>query len=238
MATSTIQLVRTIARSSQYARLEPLLFAANTYNDPAFSNADWVRQTILAPPFAWRWNRTIKGSPSAPAFSTVIGTSDYTVSLPTFGWLEKAVLYDPKSGYVATELQVELVKGEDTNPSTPQRIAAQGDDGEGNITFRIFPAPDEIYNVVLIFQNAAQLFTAPTQTWSPIPDYLSYIFNEGFDAKTFEYLNDPRFQISLQLFYQELAEASEGLSQSQRNLWLSDKLNTLRQTAAVQAGRS
>ena len=72
MATSTIQLARTIARSSQYARLEPLLFAANTYNDPAFSNADWVKQTILAPPFAWRWNRTSQGTPSAPAFATII----------------------------------------------------------------------------------------------------------------------------------------------------------------------
>lgn len=238
MATSTIELARTIARSSQYARLEPLLFGANPYNDPAFSNADWVKQTILAPPFAWRWNRTIKGSPSAPAFATTIGDSDYAVNLPTFGWLEKAVLYNPTSGYVATELQVELVKGEDTNPSTPQRIAAQGDDGEGNITFRIFPAPDEIYNVVLIFQNAAELFTATTDTWSPIPDYMSFVFNEGMDYKTFEYLGDPRMQSSGQLFFQSLAQMSEGLSESAKNLWLSDKLNTLRQTAAVQAGRS
>jgi len=91
MASSTIQLQRTIQRSQQYARLEPLLFAANTYNDPAFSNADWVMQTILAPPFAWRWNRTVEGTPSVPAFTTVVGQSDYKVSLPNFGWLEKAV---------------------------------------------------------------------------------------------------------------------------------------------------
>ena len=237
MASSTIQLQRTINRSSQFARLEPLLFAGNTANDPAFSNADWVMQTILAPPFAWRWNRTIQGVPSAPAFATTVGVSDYTVSLPTFGWLEKAVLYDPQNGYVATELQVELLKGEDTLANVPQRIAAQLDDLEGNITFRIFPSPDQVYNVCLVYQNAATLFTSSTQTWSPIPDYLSYVFNEGFDAKTFEYLGDPRYQTSLQLFYQSLAQVSEGLEQSQKNLWLSDKMNTLRQTQTTQSGR-
>lgn len=237
MASSTIQLSRTIARSSQYARLEPLTFASNTDNDPAFSNADWVKQTILAPPFAWRWNRTIKGSPSAPAFATTQGNSDYTISLPNFGWLEKAVLYDPNSGYVATELQVELLKGEDTNPTVPQRIAAQMDDGNGNITFRIFPAPDEIYNVVLIYQNAATLFTSPTQTWEPIPDYMSYVYNDGFDFKTFTYLGDSRAQLSGQNFYQSLAAMAEGLSESQKNLWAQDRLNTIRQQNMIQTGR-
>ncbi len=237
MATSTIQLSRTIARSSQFARLEPLTFASNTNNDPAFSNADWVKQTILAPPFGWRWNRTIEGTPSAPAFATTIGNSDYTMNLPTFGWLEKAVLYDPDSGYAATELQVELLKGEDTNPTIPQRIAAQMDDGEGNITFRIFPAPDQVYNTVLIYQNAATLFTTTTQTWAPIPDYMSYVFNTGMDYRTFEYLGDPRSQTSGQLFFQSLAQMSEGLSESQRNLWLQDRLNSIRQQNAVQTGR-
>lgn len=237
MATSTIQLERTIQRSSQYARLEPLVFAANTYNDPAFSNADWVMQTILAPPFAWRWNRTIEGSPSAPAFTTVIGQPDYSVNLPTFGWLEKAVAYDPKSGYFAFELQVQLLLGGETLANQPARIAAQYDDGAGNITFRLFPAPDQVYSVVLEFQNAAQLFTSVTDTWSPIPDYLSYVYNEGFDFRTFEYLGDSRSQSSGQLFYQSLSQMSEGLLDSQKNLWLSDKLATLRQSAAVQGGR-
>jgi hypothetical protein len=237
MATSTIQLSRTIARSSQFARLEPLTFASNTNNDPAFSNADWVKQTILAPPFGWRWNRAIKGTPSAPAFVTVAGTSDYSVALSDFGWLEKAVLYDPNSGYNPTELQVELLKGEDTLPNIPQRIAAQMDDGNGNITFRIFPTPDQVYNVVLVYQKAATLFTSTTQTWAPIPDYMSYVFNTGMDYRTFEYLGDSRSQTSGQLFFQSLAQMSEGLSESQRNLWLQDKLNSIRQQNVVQTGR-
>ncbi len=233
---STIQLQRTINLAQQYQRLAPLTFAANTANDPAFSNADWVMQTILAPPMAWRWNR-VGATPTAPTFTTVIGVSDYKVSLPDFGWIEKAVAYDPANALVAYELQVELIKGLDTNSNQPQRIAAQYDTGDGNITFRIFPAPDAVYAIVVEYQKSAPQFTSLSQTWAPIPDYLSYIVNEGYQGKAFDYSNDPRAQVSMGLFFQNVAAANVGLDSTQKNIWLADKLNTLRQTAAVQAGR-
>src|ERR1039458_1826896 len=100
---STIQLQRTINRSQQMIRLSPLTFVANTDNDPAFSNADWVMQTILAPPFAWRWNR-VESTPTIPTFVTTPGITDYTVSLPNFGWIEKAVAFDPNNAYSAQEI--------------------------------------------------------------------------------------------------------------------------------------
>jgi hypothetical protein len=236
MASSTIQLQRSINLASQFLRLEPLVFPQNTANDPAFSNADWVMQTILAPPFAWRWNR-IGASPSVPTFVTKIGISDYKVFLPTFGWLEKAVAYDPINGYYAFELAVELLKGAETLPNQPNRIAAQYDDGAGNITFRVYPAPDKVYNIVLEYQNSAQLFTTATQTWDPIPDYLSYIYNEGLFAKCGEYLSEPRYAAAMQSFYTNLAANSEGLNESQKNLWLDSKLNSMRQTMMIQQGR-
>jgi hypothetical protein len=205
-------------------------------NDPAFSNADWVMQTILAPPFAWRWNRTT-ASPQVPTFSTQIGVTDYQVSLPNFGWIEKATCYDPKNGYSAQELQVGLVIAGETLPNQPTRIAAVADDGAGNITFRIFPAADKIYAIVVESQNAAQLFTSTTQTWSPLPDYFSFLYNQGFLSKGYEYTGDPRFGPALQLFYTQLADVAEGLSESQKNIWLTDKLNSMRQTMATQQGK-
>jgi hypothetical protein len=234
---STIQLQRTINLAQQYQRLAPLTFTANTANDPAFSNADWVMQTILSPALGgWRWNR-VGATPSTPTFTTDIGVSDYIVNLPTFGWIEKAVAYLPGDGFAAFELQVELIKGEEPLPNQPARISAQYDDDSGNITFRVFPAPDKIYNVVVDYQKSAPLFTALNQTWNPIPDYLSYLYNEGFQAKAFEYSNDPRFTTSMQIFMTDLATESQGLSQSQKNVWLADKLNSLRQLAAIQGGR-
>lgn len=234
---STIQLQRTINLAQQFQRLAPLTFAANTANDPAFSNADWVKQTILSPSLGgWRWNR-VSATPQVPTFTTTIGVSDYKVAIANFGWIEKAVAYDVADAYSAYELQVELIKGTDTLPNQIARIAAQLDDDSGNITFRVFPAPDKIYAVVVDYQNSASLFTSLTQTWAPIPDYLSYIVNEGFQAKGFEYIADPRFTSSMQLFMTNLASEAEGLSLSEKNIWLSDRLNTMRQTAAVQSGK-
>ena len=234
---STIQLQRTINLAQQFQRLAPLTFAANTAGDPAFSNADWVKQTILSPSLGgWRWNR-VSATPQVPTFTTTIGVSDYKVAISNFGWIEKAVAYDIADSFAAYELQVELIKGVDTLPNQVARIAAQLDDDSGNITFRMFPAPDKAYAVVVEYQKSATLFTAVTDTWTPIPDYLSYLVNEGFQAKGFEYLNDPRFQTSMQLFMTNLASEAEGLSLSEKNIWLSDRLNTMRQTAAVQSGK-
>lgn len=217
-------------------RLAPLTFTENTNNDPAFSNADWVMQEILAPPNSFRWNRT-SATPEVPTFTTVTGQTDYAVSLPNFGWIEKATCYDFTNGISAQELQVGLIYAADTLPNQPARIAAILDNGEGIITFRIFPAPDKVYSIVVESQNAAQLFTSVDQTWSPLPDYLSYIFNTGFDAMSYLYMNDPRFQGTMQLFYTQLAAVAEGLSETQRNIWLQDKLGSIREMNAVTQGK-
>lgn len=238
MATSTIQLQRTINLTQQFLRLAPLTFTENAANDPAFSNADWVKQFILSPSLGgWRWNR-VASTYTQPTFVTIIGQMDYVVNLPDFGWIEKAVAYDPSNGFAAFELQNDLIKGAEPTTNQPARISAQYDDDNGNITFRIFPAPDAAYNVVVDYQASASLFTELAETWAPIPDYLSYVYNEGFAAKAYEYSNDPRFTAAMQLFLQHLADAAEGLDATQKNLWLSDKLNTLRETARVQAGRA
>ena len=96
---STIQLQRTITYASSFVRYAPLTLSSD---DPAFSNADWVRQFILSARFAWRWNRT------ATAIQCVIGQSDYKIALPSFGWVEKAVCVDPNNGYSSTELEVAI----------------------------------------------------------------------------------------------------------------------------------
>ena len=207
-----------------------------TNNDPAFSNADWVIQTILSAPFAWRWNR-VTAAPGSPTFSTEIGVTDYPVSLPNFGWMEKAACYDPSNGYSAQELQIGLIYTGETLPNQPARIAPLLDDGEGNITFRIFPAPDKVYGVVVEYQKSAPFFTSTSQLWSPLPDYMSFMYNQGFLAKGYEYTGDPRFGPALQLFYTQLAATSEGLTETQKNIWLQDRLNSMRQTLGVQQGK-
>ena len=193
-------------------------------------------QTILAPPFAWRWNR-VGASPTVPTFTTVAGQSDYSVSLPSFGWIEKATAYDLSNGNSAYELQVYLNKSADPLSNQPTSISAQYDDDSGNITFRVFPTPDAVYSVVVEYQKSAPQFSSLTQTWSPLPDYMSYIFNEGYMAKAYDYFSDPRYMGSMQMFLTNLAAASENLNETEKNIWLENRLNSMRQTAAVQSGR-
>jgi len=211
---STIQLSRTIQTTQTTLGGYPLTGVLSYTNEPGLSLGDWVRQLILSPPFAWRWNRTTL------TFSTVIGTQDYTQSAATFGWMEKIVLSD---GTKPFEMQVA-----DNLPSTltqqrPFRAASQIDDDAGNITFRFFPVPDKVYTATVIYQKAAPLFAATTDTWAPIPDYFSYIYNEGFLAKAFEYIGDPRYGGTMQLFLRMLTSANTGLTDAQKNLYITQQ---------------
>jgi len=214
-----------------------LTFPTNPNNDPAFYCADWVKQMILSPPFAWRWNRT-GDTVVAPTFVTILGQTDYTVNIPTFGFIEKATAYDPNNANSAYELQVSLNLAIEPLNNQVTRITAQHDDDAGNITFRLFPAPDAIYNICVEYQNSATLFAATTDTWDPIPDYLSYLYTSGMQAKVYEYANDPRYLPTMQLFLSQLAASAENLTLTEKNLWLTDRLNFVRQTSAVQQGKA
>jgi hypothetical protein len=220
-ASSTIILSRTIALASARLRFMPLQI---TNNDPAFSDADWVRQFILASPFAWNWNRF------TVTFTCVVGQQDYVESAATFGWIEKATYYDSTQSENPTkELTVRLTLGEETVEGEPFYIAAQNDDGAGNIKFRLHPVPQSTYVVTVTCQARAPLFTAANQTWAPIPDSLSYLYNLGFFAKACEYAGDERFGASMALFLREVIAANGGLEDTEVNIFLQGHMNLTRE---------
>lgn len=228
MPASTLPLSRTIALTSGFLRNAPLIFLTTNppSNDPAFANADWVRQFMLAAPFAWSWNRA-----KATFTCDQVGTQDYSLSLADFGWLEKATCVDlSQSTNPTKELSIELNLADESQQGTPTRISAEMDDGNGNITFRLHPAPDAPYIVNLTYQKRAGLFVNTTDTWAPIPDSLSYLVNQGMLAKCAEYLNDSRAGEAMVLFLRQVVAANSGLDETQVNIFLQDHLNTLRQS--------
>lgn len=309
MAISTNELQRTISYAQTFALIRPLTGlggdSANYPYEPAFTNADWVMQFILSPPFAWWWNR------QTISFNITAGTQDVTVNLPTFGWLERANLtmggvetvtvdaggsdyvvgdilqivqstnssaevevtavssgavtaveiINTGSGYTtdtaldttggsgsgctinitvvnsgaqfSKELELRTNISTDTTQVEPVFIAPQFEAADGDVTFRILPAADQSYTVTLQYQNAAQLFSSLDQTWTPIPDYFSYLYNEGFLAKTYEQMNDPRFAFTFQTFLQHVIAANQGLTDSQINLFLDTQLSTAREQQSV-----
>jgi len=216
---STITLERTVIHVQRFIRNAPL----TTINDgdPAFLSADWVRQFILAPPFAWRWNRAY-----VSPVTCAIGVSDYLVNLPDFGWLEKAWLNFPmvnnQPGH-SVELKVELVVAGDNLNNQPTTITANLDDDNGNITFRLFPPPDTPYTLNIIYQKAAPKFSAMSQTWNPVPDYLSYLYTQGFKALAYEWFDDERYPFTMQQFLRQVVAANDGLTETEKSLFLAER---------------
>jgi hypothetical protein len=221
---STINLERTIKLAQRYVRNAPLTFVND--GDPAFSAADSVRQFILSPPFAWRWNR----STVSPLITCAPGKQDYTVSAGNFGWIERAVLNFPivvQSGAPQSiELEVKMDLGIESTPNQPTQIAAINDDNNGNITFRLSPPPEQAYTINIIYQRSALTFGSTQDFWTPIPDYLSYLYNLGMRAAAYEYLGDERYGFSYQMFLRQVLAANDGLTETQKNIFLEHTIIT------------
>jgi len=221
---STITLNQTVNFAQTYCRLQPLTGVGGVDTEPAVSIANMVKQFILAPPFGWPWNRNTK------TFITVAGTQDYTVSVTDFGWLEKASVTDTTQKI--WPLTIELVSGDSTDAGRPTNIAPQMDDGAGNITFRLYPVPDGVYTVKLIYQRVPLLMTATTQTWVPIPDQFAYLYTSGFLASALEMVDDARFAPQQEMFLRQLVAACSGLDETQKNIFIESRLRQMRQQQA------
>lgn len=221
---ATNTLLRTVNLASSFCMLRPLLNIGGATNEPGFSIGDWVRQFILAPPFAWRWNRAIT------TINLTANQQDYVVNIPTFGWIEKAsILNNLVTPNVTKELSVVLNLSESSADELPVQISAQRDDDAGNITFRFMPVPYQAYTAVVTYQNAAPTFQTINDTWAPIPDYYSYLINQGFIAKSYEFINDERWGPAMQLFVKQVIAANAGLSDTQMNIFLNERINTARE---------
>jgi hypothetical protein len=229
-------------------------------NEPLITNANVILQTILGPPFCWRWNRNEFTFPiskiSIPPTAPPTGGTDTVVSVPTFGFIERAsliktgavpfpttpALYTPHpepafvspiggtgpapapatiaAPYLYFPLKVHNELMHDSGQGRPESIAAQFDDGQGNITFRTVSGPDGNYTVVICHQQKPVPFQTMTGFWAPIPDEYSYIYQYGVLALCLMYQGDTRFQVVNRDFISRLLGAAEGLSEMQRNLFL------------------
>lgn len=221
---SSIPVSRSINLASQFNRNAPLILLNN---DPALSNADWVRQFTLGPPFGWRWNRS-----TAPSILLDIGITDYPTALTDFGWIEKAnLLFPVPSGGQGKSIELQVVDNlaQEVTINEPISICAFLDNDSGNINFRILPAPDQQYTLQVIYQKSSPTFSTTSDTWFPIPDYFSYLYNQGMLAKTYEYLGDERYAGSMIMFLRQVIAANQGLTDNQKNLFLADHVATIKE---------
>lgn len=187
-----------------------------------------VLQTVLGPPFAWPWNRRI--------LSYQTTGQDYTaVALNDFGFLEGGTV-QPVTGGKSWEISVRNLLLYDTQAARPAYCGPLIDDGMGNVTFRLSPAPDQGYNVVLPYQRKPPMIASFATTWSPVPDEKNYICQWGFLALMSLIGNDARFGEYNIKFITALLSAQGGLNELERNIFLANWTRVMSQLQSTQLG--
>jgi hypothetical protein len=169
------------------------------------------------------WNRAKSGTTTDNGVTwTNLGPIGVPVSQTfTFGWIETSSVQDvdvtvPKW----YEMTSDICLGLDSATDRPRFIAAQGDDGSGAITFRLMPVPDNAYPVAITLQQKPPVFTSVAQTWAPIPDEYARLYDWGFLSLMWLFADDPRFGAANQKFIAQVLSTSEGLSDTQKNIYL------------------
>lgn len=181
-------------------------------NEPALTAANLTKQTILGPPFIWPWNR------ATFQFEIDGDSQDYDVSIPTFGFLERVWVTDDLGN--TTEIKVRLSLAAESHIQRPQSISVQNQNDDGTVIFRLNAIPDQTYTVDGFFQEAPILMSSLAAGWSPIPDFLGYIYDWGFLSTVAMLTKDARFPIFGQKFVSHLLGAQGGLTAMQRNIFL------------------
>lgn len=217
---STIQLQNTLNWASPIIFNKPL--ASGTGLEPAVTNANIIKQTMMSPPFCWRWNR------ATSTFTCNIAQSnpqDYAQAIADFGFMETAAVFSTDTPVTdIKQLEIRNHSERTAEKARPTFISSELDDGAGNITFRLAVSPDKNYPVTVTYQKKPIAFLSLAQTWGPIPDELGYIFNNGFLALAMLHVRDERYQAANQKFISGLLGAAQGLTELQQNLFLANWL--------------
>jgi hypothetical protein len=215
---STLNLMQSVLWTGPYIGYQSLVIGGM---EPAMTNANLVKQTILGAPFRWPWNRS-----ETEAINVTKGTQDYVQALPDFGFIEKAWL---TIGTEIKEITVQNGLSRDSSGGRPQFISTQTDDGLGNITFRLLSSPGQDGSLNILYQRKSALMSSLASRWNPIPDELSYIANFGFLALGMVVTDDARFPIFNDRFIAHLLGLQDGLDETQRNLFLNTWLGVTKQ---------
>jgi len=109
----------------------------------------------------------------------------------------------------------------------PQSVAAQTIDENDEVLLRFNARPDQAYVGRGCYQQAAGVITSMASLWKPIPDHLSYIYDWGYMSFLALLVRDPRAGIYAQRFAAHLLGAQDGLTATQRNIFLANFLTLM-----------
>ena len=206
---ATYNLQSTVSWAAPLIRFTPQLTGSL---EPALTNANLVKQTILGTPFIWQTNRGTVQIPLTPA------AQDYGIQLADFGFLESASVI----GISSFEIENATLLGISSDVARPNSVTLQSDDNQGNLVFRFNTVPDTPYLCTLVYQRKAVPMTSLASLWAPIADELAYIYNFGYLALAAMMADDARFPTFNQRFVSHLLGAQQGISDLARNIFLAN----------------
>jgi hypothetical protein len=79
--------------------------------------------------------------------------------------------------------------------------------------------PDQVYTIVLTYQKLPIQFANLTDSWSPIPDSYSDIYNNLFLGESLAVVDDSRSQLYRQRGVAAFLAKAEGLTDTQKNIF-------------------
>jgi hypothetical protein len=198
---------------------------ANISNgEPALTAANLVKQTMLGAPFKWPWNRTpfeLDILTTDSSGNAIIPAQDYDLDTTNFGFLEQAWITDPNG--VVKEITIKTSLAAENVIQRPQSIAVESQDDE-SVTLRLNTLPDMAYTLSGFYQKAPVDMTSLASSWAPIPNNYSYIYDWGFLAMMAMITKDARQPMFAGKFISHLLGAQDGISATQRNIFIGDWL--------------
>jgi hypothetical protein len=222
---STFTLQNTINWTLSFLEQQPLEINGM---QPALDSANLVLSTILGPPLSWPFNRSIISYATANQDYQQVGLFDF--AFPEGGTVQPTNTPSAKPW----EISVKMILFSDAAPARPQYIAPFIDDGMGNITFRFHPAPDQSYTAVIPYQKKPPTMLSMAYTWYPVPDQNYYLCQWGFLALMSLIGNDARFNEYNAKFISSILGAQGGLTDMERNIFLSNWTRVMAQLQATQ----
>lgn len=172
------------------------------------------------------FNGTLNGTTTDNTVTwTNVGAIPNASASYNFGWIENASVQDPTSSkWIQISNKVDLAL--DAAQSRPQNISAELI-GTLGVTFRMMPVPDKAYPVAITLQQSIPLITSLNATWGPIPDDLGYVYNVGLLSYMYEFSKMTEWVGARQRFIASLLGAAEGLSETEKNIFLMSQWPTV-----------
>jgi hypothetical protein len=224
MALNTLQ--DTVNYIRPFARYQ----AANigVSNQPILGIASLVRNIILAAPMIWDFNRFEDTSITLTA-----GLQDYTTAFANFGYLETASLLDPASAiwFEIPDVKNNSALAKSSTKARPQTISVQNSTGP---VLRFSAVPDKAYQLAAVYQLSSVKFATLTDSWAPIPDSFSDVYNNMVMGYYMDSCQDPRAPQYISRGIAGLLARQSGLSDMDKAIFMQGYLN-LNSAVATQA---